>query len=71
LIAGSITFIPIVVAFAAWYLDLMRRWLRPGLELFRLAELVDPGQSGSKSAFVGSRWTPQVGYLGEWRLSGP
>jgi hypothetical protein len=38
--AGAITVTAIVVAFAAEYLDLPRKWLRPGVELLLLAELV-------------------------------
>src|SRR5713226_184908 len=38
--AGAITVTAIVVAFAAEYLDLPWKWLRPGVELLLLAELV-------------------------------
>lgn len=38
--AGTITVIAIVVAFAAEYLDLPWKWLRPAAELLLLAELV-------------------------------
>jgi hypothetical protein len=38
--AGAITATAIVVAFAAEYLDLPWKWLRPGVELLLLAELV-------------------------------
>src|SRR5258708_36413760 len=38
--AGAITVTAIVVAFAAEYFDLPWKWLRPGVELLLLAELV-------------------------------
>src|SRR5713226_3365861 len=38
--AGAITVAAIVVAFAAEYLELPWKWLRPGVELLLLAELV-------------------------------
>src|SRR5437899_969099 len=38
--AGAITVTAIVVAFAAEYLELPWKWLRPGVELLLLAELV-------------------------------
>jgi hypothetical protein len=38
--AGAITVTAIVVAFAAEYFDLSWKWLRPGVELLLLAELV-------------------------------
>jgi hypothetical protein len=40
IVAGAITVTAIVVAFAAEYLDLPWKWLRPGVELLLLAELV-------------------------------
>jgi hypothetical protein len=40
IVAGSITVTAIVVAFAAEYFDLPWKWLRPGVELLLLAELV-------------------------------
>src|SRR5216683_2730011 len=38
--AGAITVTAIVVAFAAEYFELPWKWLRPGVELLLLAELV-------------------------------
>jgi hypothetical protein len=40
IVAGAITVTAIVVAFAAEYFDLPWKWLRPGVELLLLAELV-------------------------------
>jgi hypothetical protein len=40
ILAGTITVTAIVVAFAAEYLELPWKWLRPGVELLLLAELV-------------------------------
>ena len=40
IVAGAITVTAIVVAFASEYLDLPWKWLRPGVELLLLAELV-------------------------------